>query len=47
MKKQVKIYKIESLFSSREIQAHNKKQAIEFFLLQVPSAKSEKLKFIK
>jgi len=39
--------KIEGLFYSREIQARNKKEALKLFLIQVPTCKNEKLKFIK
>ena len=43
MKATIKIYKVSAMFSSREIQARNKKEAKELFLKQVPTAKNEKL----
>jgi hypothetical protein len=43
MKATIKIYKISSSFSSREIQARNKKEAKELFFKQVPTAQGEKL----
>ena len=43
MKATIKIYKVSSMFSSREIQARNKKEAISSYLRAVPTAQGEKL----
>ena len=37
------LFKVSSLFSSREINARTKKEAREMFFIQVPSAIGEKL----
>jgi hypothetical protein len=41
--KEIYLFKVESRFSSREIIARTKKEARKMFLLQVPTARGEKL----